>query len=244
MRRSSLRLVLFAALAAALALALPVNARAEKKEKKPTAASLKVIAKVNDQEVTKGEFDAVLKANRRFFDLTQDSVRTRLGGKKLDEYLFDEEIVKIRAQAQTHADALPRMKQAIEAVQQKLKAGADFAEVAREMSQEPGSAERGGDLGVRQGFFDLVHPFNRVALSLKEGEVSEPVLTIFGYHIIRVDKIYPPMEMKPKQVDVRHILIRFPGDPRRDAEAASAEARVQVLDKKYCKNLPDYCEEE
>lgn len=241
MRRSTLRLILFAALATMLALALPTGAEAKKK--KPSPASLKVIAKVNDYEVTKGEFDSVLKANRRFFDLARDSVRTRLAGKKLDEYLFDEEIVKIQAQAQSHADALPQMKQAIEAVQQKLAAGADFAEVAREMSQEPASAERGGSLSVRQGFFDLVHPFNRVALSLKEGEVSEPVLTIFGYHIIKVDKIYPPMEMKPKQVDLRHILIRYPGDPRRDAEAAFAGAKVQVLDKKYCKKLPDYCEE-
>ena len=140
-------------------------------------------------------------------------------------------------------DATRQGQQAIEAVQQRLAAGADFAEVAGEMSQEPASAERGGALGVRQGFFDLVHPFNRIALSMKEGEISEPVLTIFGYHIIKVDKIYPSMEMKPKQVDVRHILIRFPGDPRRDAQTASAGVKVQVLDKKYCKKLPGYCQE-
>jgi hypothetical protein len=237
-------LALFAALATVLVLALPSGAEAKKKkEKKASPASLKVIAKVADYEVTKGEFDSILKANRRFFDLTRDSVRTRLGGKKLDEYLFNEEIVRIQAQAQSHAGVLPQMKQTIEAVQQRLAAGADFAEVAREMSQEPGSAERGGELGVRQGFFDLVHPFNRIALSLKEGEVSEPVLTIFGYHIVKVDKIYPPMELRPKQVDVRHILIRYPGDPRRDAETAFAGVKVQVLDKKYCRKLPGHCEE-
>ncbi len=241
MRRSTLRLALFAALATMLALALPAGA--DEKEKKASPASLKVIAKVNDYEVTRGEFDSILKANRRFFDLSKDSVRTRLGGKKLDEYLFDEEIVRIQAQAQAHADALPQMKQAIEAARQKLAAGADFAEVAREMSQEPASAERGGALGVRQGFFDLVHPFNRIALSLKEEEVSEPVLTVFGYHIIKVDKIYPPMELRPKQVDVRHILIRYPGDPRGDAETAFAGAKVQVIDEKYCKKLPGYCQE-
>jgi len=202
-----------------------------------------VIARVNGEDVSKAEFDEVLRANRRFFDLTQDSVRQKLHGQRLEEFLFDHEVVAIRAQAQQHAADLPGMKATIEQAAARIKGGEDFATVAQEMSQD-GSAANGGLLGSQQSFEDFVHPFNRVALSLKEGEVSDPLLTIFGYHIIKVEKIYPPMEGKPKRVDLRHILIRYPGDPRNDAEQARAAAKVEIVDDKYCKKLPSYCPED
>ncbi len=226
----------------------------EKKEKEKgdqgAAASSPVIARVNGEDVTKSEFDAVLKANQRFFDLTSQSVRARLRGRPLTEFLFWEEIVKIRAIAQRHKDALPDLKAAIDKIHERISAGADFAEVAKEVSQEPGSAARGGALGRPQEFTDLVAPFNHVALSArKEGEVLGPVLTIFGYHLIKVDKIYPPMptEGKEKRVDVRHILLRLPssgGDPRVEADEAAKAARVEIVDPAYCKKLPSFCGEE
>jgi parvulin-like peptidyl-prolyl isomerase len=233
-----------AALAILVTLAAPSEAQAEKtkKVKKASTTVPQVIARVNGEDVTKSEFAAILKANGRFFDLAQPKVRERLAGKKLDEYLFEEEILKIRAMARAHAAALPEMKKIIDEAARRVEAGEDFAEVAKELSQEPAPAARGGDLGELQGFFDLVHPFNRVAHSMKEGEVSEPVLTIFGYHLIKVEKIYPPMEMKPKRVQVRHILIRFPGDPRRDAERLKSDSTVELVDSKYCKKLASYCE--
>jgi hypothetical protein len=236
-------------LAAALAALLAAGAAAARDKQKPegagAAAASPVIARVNGEDVTKAEFDAVVKANQRFFDLTVQATRDRLKGRPLTEYLFREEIVTIRAVAQRHKDDLPGMKAAIEQARDRVAGGADFGEVAKEMSQEPPTAERGGALGEPKGFADLVHPFNRVALSLKEGGVSDPVLSIFGYHLIKVDKIIPPMELKPKRVQVRHILIRYPGDadPRKEAEEAAAAVQVEILDKSYCKKLPAYCGE-
>ena len=69
----------------------------------------------------------------------------------------------------------------------KLKGGADFAALAKESSSCPSSA-KGGDLG----FFTrerMVKEFSDVAFTLKKGEVSDPVKTQFGYHIIEVVEI-------------------------------------------------------
>ncbi len=66
-----------------------------------------------------------------------------------------------------------------------VKKGGDFAKIAREKSIDTGSAKNGGDLG----FFargQMVPEFDKAAFSLKEGEVSGPVQTQFGYHIIKI----------------------------------------------------------
>ena len=69
-----------------------------------------------------------------------------------------------------------------------LTAGADFATLAKENSQDPGSAPDGGSLGdVEAGV--MVEEFEQAMFALSEGEISEPVLSQFGYHIIQVEKI-------------------------------------------------------
>jgi parvulin-like peptidyl-prolyl isomerase len=68
---------------------------------------------------------------------------------------------------------------------EQVKKGGDFAKLAREKSIDTGSAANGGDLG----FFargQMVPEFEKVAFSLKEGEVGGPARTQFGYHIIKV----------------------------------------------------------
>lgn len=227
-----------------LALALAPSVPGAAAGPKDTPASEKVIARVNGDDVTKSEYDEAIKGNRRFFDLAQESVRRLLEGRPWTEYVFDEEILKVRAFSQRHAQELPVMREAIEAAQKRVQAGEDFAAVASEVSKDPGTASAGGSLGEAKGFFDLVHPFNRVAFSMKEGEVSGPVLTIFGYHLIKVERIIPAMEGKPKRIEARHILIPFSGNPRSEAEEAMAQAKVEILvDKPYCKSLPSHCQE-
>jgi len=74
----------------------------------------------------------------------------------------------------------------LKVVQEKLKAGEDFAEVAKEYSKDPGSATNGGELG----YFDrnkMVPEFEEAAFNLEIGEMSEPVQTQFGFHIIKLN---------------------------------------------------------
>lgn len=69
-------------------------------------------------------------------------------------------------------------------VRQRLRDGESFSELAEEYSDDVGSASQGGDLGrVRRG--DMVEPFEDALFSLDEGEISEPVRTDFGFHIIQ-----------------------------------------------------------
>jgi len=71
----------------------------------------------------------------------------------------------------------------IDSIYQELKKGADFAEMARNYSEDPGTAKKGGDLSwIQKG---MTYPeFENVAFSLKPGEMSEPFLSPAGYHII------------------------------------------------------------
>jgi len=84
-------------------------------------------------------------------------------------------------------DADAQLAKADELAEQ-LRGGADFSELAKEHSQDPGSAANGGSLGdVAVGV--MAAEFEEAAFALSEGEISAPVETQFGYHIIKVDKI-------------------------------------------------------
>jgi peptidyl-prolyl cis-trans isomerase D len=82
------------------------------------------------------------------------------------------------------ASALALAQQVLE----QAKSGKDFSELAKQYSQDPGSAKNGGDLGwSERGAF--VAPFADALFGMKAGEIKGPVKTQFGYHIIRLDEV-------------------------------------------------------
>jgi peptidyl-prolyl cis-trans isomerase D len=93
-------------------------------------------------------------------------------------------LVSVDASATPEQDAAARAK--AEEALAKARAGADFAQLVTQYSDEPGAAERAGDLGFF-GRGQMVPEFEKAAFSMQPGEVSDLVKTSFGYHVIKVN---------------------------------------------------------
>jgi len=122
----------------------------------------------------KAEYDEILKATKNVFDIT--TVRHILIAVK-DE--------KQEKDIRTFDEALAKAKE----VQEKLKNGGDFDALAKEYSDDPGSKDKGGkyaDLsyGDMNG---MVPEFAEAGFTLPVNQISEPIKTSFGYHVMRVD---------------------------------------------------------
>ncbi len=108
-----------------------------------------------------------------------------------------------------------RTRASLQAVLDSIRAGSDFAELARKYSID-GTAANGGDLGwAKRG--DYVREFEEAVFALKEGDVSNIVKTQFGLHIIQL------MGRRGESVHARHILMRV------EKGAASDSAAIQTL---------------
>ncbi len=126
--------------------------------------------------------------------VTEDDIR-KFYEKNLSRYKTDEQRRASHILVKAAKDAPAAEKTAAKAKAEKLlaqvrKSPNDFAKVAKENSDDPGSAERGGDLD----FFGkgmMVKPFEEAAYKLKEGEISDIVESDFGFHIIRLTAVKP-----------------------------------------------------
>ena len=141
-----------------------------------------------------------------------------------DEMLVQKMVAKIRGEVKVTPDDLREVKAShilvtteaeAREILEKIKRGEDFAALARKYSNDPGSAKKGGDLG----YFStgsMVEPFEKAAFGLKVTELSEPVKTPFGYHIVKV-------------TDAR--LRKFTGEEKDIEKAALAEKQEKAFRK-------------
>jgi peptidyl-prolyl cis-trans isomerase SurA len=98
----------------------------------------------------------------------------------------------------------------LEGILKRVRNGEDFATLAGEFSEDPGSKKRGGELGfIQRG--DFVREFEEVAYALKPGEISDIVQTQFGFHIIQL------IDRRGEKINVRHVLLRVPITPEDEA---------------------------
>jgi len=105
-----------------------------------------------------------------------------------------------------------------------IKAGKDFSELAKQYSDDPGSAKQGGDLGfVKKGVF---YPeFEEAAFKLKVGELSGVIESPVGYHIIQM------LERRGESINTRHILVKIKADENADLQSIDflSEIRDSIL---------------
>ncbi len=113
-------------------------------------------------------------------------------------------------------------------IRQRILNGEDFGELAKKYSKDKGSAAKGGDLGYFKRRM-MVQEFDSVAFSLKVGEISEPVKTRFGYHIIKVTdrRAYPSFETEKNTLRKIYDRQRFKTDFADFAEKMKKEFNYQ-----------------
>ncbi len=111
--------------------------------------------------------------------------------------------ILIRAEAKD-AEASAKAKQKAESIQKEAAGGKDFSQLAKQYSEDPGTKDRGGEIGfISKGM--VVPEFEQAAFSMKVGEVSPVIQTPYGFHILKVDEIQEaktePLEKVKDQVD-------------------------------------------
>ncbi|GAB4352607.1 MAG: peptidylprolyl isomerase [Candidatus Abyssubacteria bacterium] len=161
---------------------------------------------VDDIEITPEELASYYEEHKREY-MEPAQVKLEYVELKKEPSQMDYEDVKIFAQ-----DVL-----------EKARRGADFAELARTYSDDPGSASKGGDLGFF-GKGRMVDEFEEAAFSMKPGEISDLVKSQFGYHIIKVEEVRG--EGEKKEVHARHILLKV--EPTEDTLLSLEEQAARL----------------
>ncbi len=138
------------------------------------------------------------------------------------------------AEGASQSDTLKALKRITE-FRNRVVAGEDFSQLAKVSSDDPSAKQNGGDLGYFT-VFQMVYPFESAAYNTPVGEVSMPIRTQFGYHIIKV------IDKRPNEgkLQVAHIMVRSTTKNGKEAQLA-AEKKINKIDS-LLKNGADWDE--
>ena len=155
-----------------------------------------------------------------FFQTYKDSIPSFPSTVKLKHLLI--KVVPDSSQEQKTISFLNDLRERI------LNKSSSFEVLAADYSQDPGSKNSGGSLGfVRRG--SLVTPFESVAFNLSPGEISKPIKTDFGYHIIETQ------EIRGDRIKVRHILMSPPTTEK--DESIAYQKAIAIKDSSFSLEL-------
>ena len=151
-----------------------------------------MVAQNMQETITKGVKITPREVKRFFGEIPKDSI----------PYLATEvEIGQIVKVAQVSREQKAAVRARLNEIRQRIQKGEDFAELAKNNSEDPGSAKNGGNLGwTKRGM--MVAAFEATAMKLKPGELSEVVESDYGFHLIQL------IEKRGSEYNARHILLR------------------------------------
>ncbi|MBK5347214.1 peptidylprolyl isomerase PrsA [Bacillus sp. TH22] len=174
--------------------------------------------KVDEKEVDKkfdemkkqvgDQFDTLMKQQGLKEETVKNGVRASLAQEQAIEKTITDKELKDNYKPQVKAShILVKDEATAKKVKEELGQGKSFEELAKQYSEDTASKEKGGDLG----FFEhgkMVKEFEDAAYKLKKDEVSEPVKTQFGYHIIKVTDIKEPEKsFEQSKADLKKELV-------------------------------------
>jgi len=148
-------------------------------------------AYMTDEQVRIDYIEVSLAAIKASIEIEDEQVRAKYEENR-EAYTSDEVRTASHILLTVASDASVEKSRAVEEklqdIRTQLDSGASFGELAKLHSQDPVSAEEGGNLGeVERGM--MVQPFETVLFGLKEGDISDPVKTSFGWHLIQLNGI-------------------------------------------------------
>ncbi len=144
-----------------------------------------------------GEVSEVQEFPFGFFLVRVDSVRQDPG------QVHARHILKVTRNV---SDSLKnRQRERIDSIYELVIAGADFGDMARRESEDPGSQSKGGDLGWFS-FGDMVPEFDRAVFAMADGDISRPIATSFGYHIIQRLASRPGASLETLRPDILNVI--------------------------------------
>jgi peptidyl-prolyl cis-trans isomerase C len=184
-------------------------------------------------------FEDRLKYHRRrtlrdaYYDKSVREAVTEAEAKKL----YDDKIAGMKPEEEIHArHILVATKEEAQEIAERLKKGEDFATLAKEKSKDP-SAE-GGDLG----FFtrsDMLKPFGDAAFALEVNQISEPVETKFGWHIIKVEEKRTRQLPSFDEVKDNIIIQLTQQKSRQTLKDLHDTAKIDIVDPEIKKSMQD-----
>jgi peptidyl-prolyl cis-trans isomerase D len=153
-------------------------------ERRRVLAAILPTASVPPPAITDADIEAAYKARRSQFD---QPARTKVS----------HILVKVPPVGGSAAE--DQAKARAESALSRIRGGADFGQVAKEMSEDPSTAGRGGDLGLIAAG-ELVPEVDKLIQSLKPGELGGPTRSPFGYHVVKVFEVVPGSRKELKEV--------------------------------------------
>ncbi|KPU42784.1 foldase protein PrsA 3 precursor [Oxobacter pfennigii] len=168
--------------------------------------------KLEEAKISNELFDKILRGQVISQKVTEHIIKDVTVSDEAVQKYYDENKASMTEQPNTMnvSHILLKTEEDAKAVKQRLLNGEDFATVAKEKSTEEAAQQTGGDLGeIMYNDPNYDQDFVKAAMALKEGEISDPVLTQFGYHIIKVTKKteYPIQEFDAVKDSIKYQLV-------------------------------------